>query len=161
MVQGRTSIDVGLIRIYSEQLDSSGADGTLGVHPQRLALRKRSDISRHGHRNFATQWWASAIAATHRLAVEAERRVSEKQQSHLIWLGAAVQSPWVRPIVDSPFLPSNHVYFYSNFSAIAGAWGNGGKLTLLSSNGTSPWLWIIPLAALASNLSPILLMLFL
>ncbi len=32
-----------------------------------------------------------------------------------------------------------YVYFYSNFSAIAGAWGDGGKLTLPSSTGTSPW----------------------
>ncbi|MFN7890461.1 MAG: YeeE/YedE thiosulfate transporter family protein, partial [Pirellula sp.] len=46
-----------------------------------------------------------------------------------------------------------YVYFYSNFSAIAGAWGDGGKLTLPSSTGTSPWLWIIPLAAVASILA--------
>jgi hypothetical protein len=46
-----------------------------------------------------------------------------------------------------------YVYFYSNFSAIAGAWGDGGKLTLPSSTGTSPWSWIIPLAAVASILA--------
>lgn len=46
-----------------------------------------------------------------------------------------------------------YVYFYANFSAVAGAWGDGGKLTLPSLTGTSPWLWIIPLSAVACVLA--------
>lgn len=46
-----------------------------------------------------------------------------------------------------------YVYFYANFSKVAGAWGDGGKLTLPSYTGTSPWLWIIPIAAVASILA--------
>jgi hypothetical protein len=51
----------------------------------------------------------------HRLAVEAWRQASEMQQNHPVWLGAAIPSPWFRPIVDSPFLPS--IQKQGNFSS--------------------------------------------
>lgn len=39
-----------------------------------------------------------------------------------------------------------YVSFYSWFAKVAGAMGDGGKLTFPQLTGTSPWYWIIPIA---------------
>lgn len=39
-----------------------------------------------------------------------------------------------------------YVVFYSTFSKLAVAMGDGGKLTFPQMTGTSPWLWIVPIA---------------
>ena len=38
-----------------------------------------------------------------------------------------------------------YVNFFSSFSSIAEALGDGGKLTFPKLTGTSPWLWIVPM----------------
>ncbi len=40
-----------------------------------------------------------------------------------------------------------YVYFFSKLSLLAGAMGDCGKLTFPQLTGTSPWMWIIPIAA--------------
>jgi len=42
---------------------------------------------------------------------------------------------------------SIYVFYYSKWSLLAGALGDGGKLTFPQLTGTSPWVWIIPIAA--------------